>query len=273
MTTELAAKLVRFQRPELSLPYLNGIEDAAIAALFGLQGDEYHSLREDFATEARAAAADLLTEPEVASQVDRLPFASGARVLAIGESSTADRLSWFEILRHLLELRRPGDAITLTNLAVAGSTTTQALKSMAALGFQRPDWVFCQLGANDAQRLGDDGPRVVSSEETARNLALLHDEGVRLSGARWIWLTPTDLDEALTATFPPFRQAGIGWRAKDAEETARVLRDRPEPVIDTLAVTRPSSAHRLFEPDGVHLTPAGQVAVTRAVVSALPAIS
>ncbi|WP_169812640.1 SGNH/GDSL hydrolase family protein [Nocardia acidivorans] len=273
MTAELTAKLVRFQRPELSLPYLRGLEDAAIAALFGLRVDEYLSLCADFAIEARAAAADLLTEPEVASQVDRLPFAPGARVLALGESSTADRLSWFEILRYLLELRRPGDAITLTNLAVSGSTTTQALKSIAALSFQRPDWVLCQLGANDAQRLGADGPRIVSAEETGRNLGLLHDEGVRRSGARWIWLTPTDMDEALTATFEPFQRVGIGWRAKDAEETAQLLRDRSEPVIDTLTVTRPRPGHRLFESDGVHLTPAGQVAVARSVVSALSTIS
>lgn len=273
MTTPMITKLVRFQRPELSLPYLNGIDDAQVAALFGLEADRYRSLREEFTTHARAAAADLLTEDAVADQVDRLPFAPGARVVALGESSTADRLSWFEILRQLLELRRPGDAITLLNLAVTGATTTNALKSIAALGFQRPDWVLCQLGANDAQRLGSDGPRVVSAEETARNLGVLHDEGVRLSGARWVWLTPTDADESLIATFPPFQQAGISWRAADHEETARSLRERPEPVIDALTVTRPGSGHRLYEPDGVHLTPAGQVAVTRAVVSALAAMA
>ncbi|WP_067533931.1 SGNH/GDSL hydrolase family protein [Nocardia crassostreae] len=269
MTTEMTAKLVRFQRPELSLPYLNGIDDAHIAALFGLNVDEYRALRADFAIQARAAAADLLTDPEFASKVDRLPFAPGAHVVAMGESSTADRLSWFEILRHLLELRRPHDGIRLTNLAVAGATTTQTLKGIAALGFHRPDCVLCQIGANDAQRLGADGPRVVGAAETIRNLGLLHDEGVRLSGARWVWLTPTDADETLTAAFPPFQCAGIGWRAKDHEETAQALRDRAEPVVDALTPTRPSAGHRLYEPDGVHLTPAGQVVVARAVVAAL----
>ncbi|KAA8879840.1 SGNH/GDSL hydrolase family protein [Nocardia colli] len=271
MTTQMAAKLARFQRPELSLPFLNGIDDAHIAALFGLTADEYHSLRAEFAEQARTAAAGLLTEAWVAAQVDQLPFAPGAHVVALGESSTADRLSWFEILRHLLELRRPDDGITLTNLAVSGATTTQTLKSIAALSFRRPDWVLCQLGANDAQRLGSDGPRVVSAEETARNLSLLHDEGVRLSGAQWIWLTPHDMDEALIAAYPPFQQAQISWRTKDHEETARLLLDRPEPAIDTLGVTRPGSG--LFEPDGVHLTPAGQIAVARIVVSTLAEIS
>ncbi|PXX66341.1 acyl-CoA thioesterase-1 [Nocardia tenerifensis] len=269
MNTQMAAKLARFQRPELSLPYLNGVDDAVIAALFGLTADEYRSLRADFAEQAGSTAADLLAEPGFAEQVDRIPFGTGAHVAVLGESSAADRLSWFEILRHLIALRRPDDAITFTNLAVSGATTTQTLKGLAALGFRRPDWVLCQLGANDAQRLGADGPRVVSAEEMARNLTLLHDEGVRLTDARWIWITPHDMDEQRIASFPPFQQAQISWRAKDHEETARTLRDRPEPVIDTLAVTRPSSGHQLFEPDGVHLTPAGQAAVARTVVSSL----
>ncbi len=266
MNPELTAKLVRFQKPELSLPYSNGIDDAHLAALFGLETDEYRSLRTDLENQARAAAADLLTEPEIAEQVDRLPLTPGQHVVALGESSTADRLSWFEILRHLLELSRPDDRIRLTNLAVAGATTTQTLKNSGGLGFLRPDWVLCQLGANDAQRLGQDGPRVVSPEETVRNFDLLR---ARASQARWVWLTPTDTDEALLAKFPPFRAAGISWRAKDHEETAAALNLRPEVLIDTLTVTRPTPDQRLFEPDGVHLSPAGQVAVARVVVAGL----
>ncbi|WP_433195901.1 SGNH/GDSL hydrolase family protein [Nocardia sp. CA-107356] len=266
MTSELTAKLVRFQKPELSLPYLNGIAAAHIAALFGLEADEYRSLLDDLETRARAAAVDLLTEPEVATQVNRLPFAPEARVVALGESSTADRLSWFEILRHLVQLQRPEDGIEFTNLAIAGATTTQILKSSGALGFQRPDWVLCQLGANDAQRVGENEPRVVSAEETVRNFDLLRKQA---AAARWVWLTPTDIDEALLAEFPPFRAAGISWRAKDHAETATVLDARPEVVIDTLSATRPRPERRLFEPDGVHLTPAGQVAVARAVLAEL----
>ncbi|WP_067825781.1 SGNH/GDSL hydrolase family protein [Nocardia inohanensis] len=266
MNPDLAAKLVRFQKPELSLPYLYGIDEAHIAALFGLEPEEYRSLREDLENQARAAAADLLTEPEIAEQVDRLPFAPGERVVALGESSTADRLSWFEILRHLLESARPDDRVTFTNTAIAGATTTQILKNSGALRLQRPDWVLCQLGANDAQRLGPDGERVVSAEETARNFELLRAQAPE---ARWVWLTPTDMDESLIAQFPPFQASRISWRAKDHEETAAVLEMRPEVVIDTLSVTHPTTGRRLFEPDGVHLTPAGQVAVARVVVAEL----
>jgi len=60
--------------------------------------------------------------------VDRLPFAPGQRIVAVGESTTDDLLSWFEILRRLLDLRRPADRITLTNMAVSGQTTTRGIR-------------------------------------------------------------------------------------------------------------------------------------------------
>lgn len=267
--SETAVKLVRFQKPELSLPYLNGAVETHIAGLFGLGTEEYRSLCADLAAQARTAAADLLIDPDVADQVDRIPFAAGARIVALGESSTADRLSWFEILRYLLELRRPADRIELINSAVAGSTTSQTLKGIGALRFQRPDWVLCQLGANDAQRFGALGLRVVSAAETARNIAMLRDQA---PGTPWVWLTPTDVDEALIAEFPPFRAQGISWRSTDQEETSELLRAQSDPVVDVLAVTREKPGLRMFEQDGVHLTPAGQVTVARAVVAALAAL-
>ncbi|MEV0298849.1 SGNH/GDSL hydrolase family protein [Nocardia sp. NPDC050710] len=170
--------------------------------------------------------------------------------VALGESIAADRLYWFEILRHLLELRRPADAITLTNLAVSGSTTTHALKGLPVLGMHRPDWVLCQFGGNDAQRLGIGGPRVVSAEETTRNFTLLRERAAALGPARWIWLAPPDMDENLIANYPFFRMSQTSWSAKDLAEMARELADRPEPVVDALSVTHPAPEIPLHLDDG-----------------------
>ncbi|MBP2324574.1 hypothetical protein JOF56_004959 [Kibdelosporangium banguiense] len=62
-----------------------------------------------------------------------MKFDLGPHVAVVGESTTADRLSWFEILRHALSLRHK--EVRLTNLAVSGSTTTQALTRLPALAF------------------------------------------------------------------------------------------------------------------------------------------
>ncbi|MFD6352129.1 SGNH/GDSL hydrolase family protein [Nocardia tengchongensis] len=273
MNPELLAKLIRFQQPEKALPYLNGLDDARVAGLFDLDPGEYRDLRAGFADQTRRAAEELLEDAELAAQVDRLPFTAGQHVLALGESSTADRLSWFEILRQLLAIRRPGDAIKLTNAAVTGCTTTQALTALPGLGFQRPDWVLCQLGANDAQRLGNTRTRLVSATETARNLLLLRDRGREITSAQWVWLTPTAVDEGRSATFTHFQRAGITWATADMADTAKVLSVQPEPVVDALSVTEPLPGAELHLDDGVHLTIDGQMAVTVELVATLSRIS
>ncbi|MFI9636451.1 SGNH/GDSL hydrolase family protein [Nocardia sp. NPDC051929] len=261
-------KLVRFQRPERSLPYLPGLGADRVAPLFGLTPVEYEKLCADFDEQARWAAAALLDDAAMAAAVDRLPLRPGQHVVALGESSTADRLSWFEILCYLLDLRRPDDAIRLTNLAVSGATTTQTLTLAPALGFQRPDWVFCQLGANDAQRIGGPGgQRLVGLAETERNLRILRSRAPE--PAQWIWLTPTTVDEARIAAFEPFQRIGIAWTRADIADTSTVLHDLADLTVDVENDTLPNGEDPLLLDDGVHATLAGQQAVAASFVAAL----
>ncbi|CAM5354378.1 hypothetical protein STANM309S_03431 [Streptomyces tanashiensis] len=59
-----------------------------------------------------------------------MPLGAGSAPVAAGGGR---RLSWFSILRHLLP-----DGVELVNLAVSGSTTTQALAQLPQLAFLRP---------------------------------------------------------------------------------------------------------------------------------------
>ncbi|MFF9849172.1 SGNH/GDSL hydrolase family protein [Streptomyces litmocidini] len=262
----LTDKLVRFQQPEKTLRYLGELPDTRLAELFGLDTETYRTLLRGLDEQVRDTAAELLGDPAFADRADRLPFRPGQRVVALGESTTADRLSWFSILRHLLP-----DGVELVNLAVSGSTTTQALAQLPQLGFLRPDWILCMLGANDAQRLGRHagaaGTRLVSEAETERNLLALRDLAERggLSGPdRWIWLTPSAVDQERADAHPHFRRAGIGWTSGDVDGVADFLLGRPELTVDTRRVTA-----GLHLDDGVHLTLDGQRAVTVALVDAL----
>ncbi|MEU8325774.1 SGNH/GDSL hydrolase family protein [Nonomuraea sp. NPDC048881] len=273
MTDPMTERLVRFQRPG-ALPYLIGADEARLAALFGLDADAYRALLDAFDHQTRQAAETLLARPGLADAVDRLPLrpedARDSRdafhVVALGESTTADRLSWFEILRQLVALRRPGDAVRFTNLAISGSTTTQALTQLPALGFQRPDLVLCMIGANDAQHLAPDAPTLVSAAETERNLAMLHDLAQQRGAVRWVWLTPSPFDEPRAAAYPHFRRAGITWAGKDVDATADHLLGRPEPTVDTRLAVRED--HHFLD-DGVHLSIEGQREIAEAVVRAL----
>ncbi|MFI6325592.1 SGNH/GDSL hydrolase family protein [Nonomuraea sp. NPDC050556] len=254
-------KLVRFQRPDTALPYLVGADDTRIAAIFGLDGDAYRAMLADLDQQVRQAAEELLADRGFAHAVDRLPLKG--HVVAVGESTTADRLSWFEILRHAVTLRRPDDGVRFTNLAVTGSTTTQALGQVASLGFHRPDLVLCMLGGNDARRVGPGAPTLVGLPETERNLALLHD----LAQRPWIWLTPSAVNEAKVAEFPHFQRAGIGWANADLDRIAEYLLDRPEPTVDT------RFSDDLYLDDGVHVDLAGHREIAVRVVHALAGAS
>ncbi|MBG6139260.1 SGNH/GDSL hydrolase family protein [Longispora fulva] len=262
----MTERLVRFQHPEKTLGYLGGVDDERLAALYGLDVAAYQQLRTGLAERAQAAARDLLDDDEFAAKVDKLPFEPGQRIVAIGESTTDDLLSWFEILRHLLALRRPADDITCVNLAVSGHSSTQALTLLPALPHHAPDWILCMLGGNDAQRLGSPtGPTLVSLTETDRNLTALRDLAGHRTGARWVWLTPTLADEARVAAYPHFQRAGLTWANEDLTAIGDLLRQRPEPTVDTRTVTDPD---RHLD-DGLHLSLAGQRAVAATLVETL----
>ncbi|HEY2672368.1 MAG TPA: SGNH/GDSL hydrolase family protein [Rugosimonospora sp.] len=266
----MTERLIRFQHPEKVLGYLGGLDDNRIAALFGLDLGSYQQLRQRHDEQARRAAAELLDDPKFAEKVDRLPFAPGQRVAAVGESTTDDLQSWFEILRHLLDLQRPADGITLTNMAVSGHTSTQGLTTLPGLSFHRPDWVLCMLGGNDAQRLGStDGPTLVSLAETERNLRALRDLGMQRTGARWVWLTPTTVDEIRVAAYQPFQRAGLTWANRDIDAIGQILNTQPDPTLDTRPVIGRQTAGRFHLDDGLHLSLAGQQALAVALVDTL----
>ncbi|MFJ6722733.1 SGNH/GDSL hydrolase family protein [Streptomyces sp. NPDC091259] len=253
-----AERMLRFHQPEKVLRHLGPAPDeAALGALFGLDPAGYRMRLNRFEARNRAAAAALAAEPGAAARLAGLPFRPGEHVVSVGESTTADRLSWFEILRHLLP-----DDVRCTNLAVTGSTTIQALANLPTLALQRPDWVLCMLGANDVQRL--DGVPLISAAETRRTLRALRDLTVHRTGARWVWLTPTGVDPGRVGEYVHFRRAGLGWAGADLDAVAELLLAEPEVTVDTRA-----AAHGHWEEDGVHLTPTGQQHVAAAVLDAL----
>ncbi|WP_030712337.1 hypothetical protein [Streptomyces sp. NRRL F-2580] len=140
-------RLLRFHQPEMLLRQLGPLDEPVLAALFGTDAGEYRGRQERFEERNREAAARLSAGPDAPSRIAALPFRPGEHVVALGESTTADRLSWFEILRHLLP-----DGVRCTHPAVSPVPC-----------FQRPDWVLRMLGANDVQRI-DRTPLVAFAE-------------------------------------------------------------------------------------------------------------
>ena len=101
------AYVLQFQHKEKLLAGIPGISDATIAALWDLDATTYRRVRDQFAENARHVAQELLADADFAASIDRLPFAPETTVVGLGDSITDDDQSWLEILRHLLDLRRP----------------------------------------------------------------------------------------------------------------------------------------------------------------------
>jgi acyl-CoA thioesterase-1 len=164
------ANLLQFQCPNRGLHFVPSLDGALRAALLGLDTMTYRASKEQCEAIVREAARELLEEPSLAARVDRLPFEAGATVIGIGDSLTDDFQSWLEILRHLLELRRPHDRIYVLNAAIGGQTTTLLLGRILTTLEQRPDGILCLVGVNDVLRIGSPASKTLVSKAIARAL-------------------------------------------------------------------------------------------------------
>jgi acyl-CoA thioesterase I len=265
--------LVQYIHPEKTYFWVPGLaDDAVLAGLYGLDVAAYEALKADFAAAARGAAEALLDDESFARQVDRLPFERNAVVAVLGESDTDSLQSWFEIVRHLIDLRRPDDGIELVNSGISALTTTQAFNPFVPVLAQQPNWIFCALGANDALRIGPEPNKtLVSLEETTRNLAELRRLADFATDARWVWLTRMPIDEARMEAYEPFRMGPVPfvWRDADVEAINGWIREQPEPVVDIYAGFGKPAPPEYQEPDGLHPTLAGHQVLAREFVTRL----
>jgi acyl-CoA thioesterase I len=270
----MAEGLVQFVHPEKVYGYLPGLKgDAALAGVYGLDVRTYQAIRSRFDADALRAAHELLADSAFATRVDRLPFRPGTTVVGVGESDMDDLQSWLEILRHLLELRRPQDQIRIVNDGVSGQTTTQALRRLIPILARQPAWIICALGGNDVVRYGAQPTKSqVGPEETARNFAELRHLAATQSDARWVWVTRWVADEARIAAYPPFQQGQFSLRNEDFGAVSDVIlqqADPADPVVDLRAAIGQPPDPELLEPDGLHPSLAGQRAIAGVLVERL----
>lgn len=261
---------VRFQHPEKLLTTVPPLDEPVIASILGLDVATYRQTKHQLEEQVRAAAGELLTDPAVADSIDRLPFRPGTTVVGVGDSNTDDLLSWLEMLRCLLELRRPQDRIRVLNAAVAAQTTSMALTRLSGVVRLRPAWIICALGSADALRVGPQPAKtLVSPAETARNVAEMRHMALLQTQAHWVWMTPPTVDERITAKYPPFQQAQLMLQNKDIMAVGDILRSQPEPVVDVQAMFGYPAAQEFVGPNGPTPSLTGQQAIAKALVELL----
>jgi lysophospholipase L1-like esterase len=262
---------VQYTHLEKLYGYLPGMDEELLARLFGLDPEEYREIRDRFDANARDAALELLEDASFAERVDRLPFREGDTVVGVGDSITDDLQSWLEIVRHLLELRRPEDGIRIVNAGLSAHTTAMVLRRLVPnVISQEPDWIVCLLGGNDATRIGPEPNKPqVGIEETAENLEAMRRIAGEETGAEWVWITPPTYDEQRASSFPPFKMGQSVFRNDGIVAVGDLVRAQGDTVVDTQAVFGTPADPGLQGSDGVHPTLEGQKAIARAFVERL----
>jgi acyl-CoA thioesterase-1 len=263
--------LLRFAHPErilatTRLPGLGTLTGQVLADLYGIDTGSYERTRRRWREEAELAVEGMLDDAFVA-RLRALPLARGARVTAFGDSITADRQSWAELLCLALGATRGRDRIEVINRGLSGDSTAGALTRLHDLRALQPDLVLVLLGTNDARR--HEGVMLHSHRETARNLRELHD-AFRHSAWRFAWLTPPPFLPERVAQDPVARDRGISWTCADVARKAALVRSLPQGVIDLWPSFGDPPNGELLLADGLHPSLAGQQAILSAVLSRFP---
>jgi acyl-CoA thioesterase-1 len=262
-------RLARYEHPGRALRRYgatvpDALADAVSAALLGCREDQFRETVEILDGVRAATALDLLREPEFREAFDCLPFADTDRVVTVGDSVTADRLGWADLLATALRVGGTGPE-QFMNFAVSGHTTSDTIAMFNVIAEARPTWILQMLGTNDARRHGRmTGARMVSPAETARNL---HDlqRLVRLeTNARLIMITPPPMDA--TAPVQVVEPTGDRWNAADVEQIAEIVRTMEGTSIDVYTDFAGLDLTALLLPDGIHPSLAGQRAIVTSVV-------
>jgi lysophospholipase L1-like esterase len=247
------------------MPGLLGLDvpaDAA-AAILGISPEQFKEYATAVENDVRQAAGDLLSDPLMASAIDRLPVPPGGTLLILGDSITAYRRGYAEILRAMLDLRRPDDAILVLNLAESGFTSAAGLEVTYTRCLAQPiDFVLIMLGVNDCKRFGNgSGGPLVSLTEYRRNMAAIVSAFAEQTAALLVLLTPTPIPESLVNSYPDFVTMALGFDNADIAACADALKsiaaEAAVPLVDLVSLFGSEPDPGLYTPEGLHPGPQG----------------
>jgi lysophospholipase L1-like esterase len=261
---------VRFLHPEKGTDLLRlGASGADVAELIardlGISSLDLAARRASLVELREVAARAILDRPGMERAITALPFAQGDVIVALGDSLTADLLSWAYQLEYLLGVVLPGRELRVVNHGNSGDTTADVIERLDLVVAERPAWVLQLLGTNDARRHGRGAHRVFTRAAIAGNLATIDAILGTETSARVVRMTPPPIVEADIAAWAEFDQQRISWRADDVRDIRDDLVAVDPAAIDLYSAIPES----MLGPDGLHLALEGQQAVAEMLIRTL----
>lgn len=255
--------LERFPVPE-------DLQIEMLAAMTGSPTDDVRATLAAMTASVQRDALKLMADSTFRAAVNSIPLASGDRLVAIGDSVTADRLGWFELLKASIELSGL-TGVEVINLGLSGDTTADVLERLDVVETARPTWVLVMLGTNDTRYHGPKHAyRMVALAETERNMRALMEFVSGDLAADITLITPPPGDQERISFF--YHDAPVGWRAAELDAVAALIRGLDPACVDVNRSMRATALADLLGPDGVHPTPAGQRHIARFAVERLSEI-
>jgi len=262
--------LLQFLNIEKRFPLLPGITNTeAVAHLFGLEESELTTLRDMYAANAKEAALELLKDDEVIEWIDKLPFSSNETIVALGDSSTDDLQSWFQIFTELISIAVPDAEFRFINAGQASDTSSEALRRLHrdVLSYD-PDWVIVSLGLFDATRLSIAPKRtLLPLAETWENLSTIEDAIKEVTENPVIWISPPPIIPGLLDKMELF---DFDIEEKDLSQIRQIITGKTGYIVDPKGKRMGSPPEAWYYlSDGINPSLSGHVNTTRALLYTL----
>jgi lysophospholipase L1-like esterase len=233
----------------------------AIARVYGVSPGRLQAIEDRFRTRTAALAGEL--------RESLPPFRTerNYRIMAIGDSMTADREGYVDILRSYWGAD-PGRA--LYNVGRSGETTADVLGRLEADILPRTfDWAVLFIGSNDCGGPAGSGGQV-SITESARNLDYLVDHLLD-AGKKVIQVTLPTPDNDRTRAF--FGDGNWHYEPERIAAMNRLIRGQSHVKGTGLADLAEGLSSRNIDPlqrDGLHLSARGHLLLAESIARLLP---
>jgi len=250
------------------MPALN-INEQTQAGIMGLTTEELAESLKNFENKSKQLALELLKDQVVIDYLEELPFKDEEKLVVYGDSSSAEKGGWVDVLKHVIEIGSE-KKIEIINSSVSGLTSTSLLQSMGnRVLAHNPDWVILNFGTWDSFRVNYAADRpLVSLTEFWENLQSIRTAIESLDSRNpIIWMSPSSVIEEATNINPLFNGSFDNSEIRAYQE---VMRDKGGIIIDPFfqRFGNPSE-NWYYAADGIHFSESGNMETVKTILKTL----